>query len=309
MDKDKVIIEIFDDITSETFKDIYHKTLDLPDGTLVELVINSYGGQILDTISIIETLKRFNTKADICGFACSAAAILAISCDECSMSENASMLIHSAWSESGNSNDPGIQRCNELQLNIIHNRCPEFNPEAIKKDTWLTAEDCLNLHLIDNIYITDAIDYQATCKRYAAKLSNILFNNKEVKMPEEKLDEVVREVKEEAVDEIAENSTVSEDKPAENHDLVEVVEKLTEELNALKARVLALEEPADKPEDKPEAACEEKPIEEDPAQARINNIYNNIMKPQARVAIGTPKEVSKPVYKVDYKAFASYLKD
>ena len=124
-------------------------------------------------------------------------------------------------------------------------------------------------------------------------------------MPEEKLNEVVREVKEEAVDEIADNSTVTEDKPVENHDLVEVVEKLTEELNALKARVLALEEPADKPE----AACEDKPIEEDPTQARINNIYNNIMKPQARVAIGTPKEVSKPVYKVDYKAFASYLKD
>lgn len=307
MDKDKVVIEILDDIDTELYKRIRHLTNDLPDGATVKLIISSYGGMILTTISIIETLKRFHTKADICGFACSAAAILAISCDECSMSENASMLIHSAWSESGNSNDPGIQRCNELQLNIIHNRCPEFNPEAIKKDTWLSAEDCLNLHLIDNIYITDAIDYQATCKRYAAKLSNILYN-KEVKMPEEKLDEVVREVKEEAADEIAENSTVSEDKPAENHDLVEVVEKLTEELNALKARVLALEEPADKPEDKPEAVCEDKP-EEDPAQARINNIYNNIMKPQARVAIGTPKEVSKPVYKVDYKAFASYLKD
>ena len=307
METPSISIEILDDIDTELYKRIRHLTNDLPDGATVKLIISSYGGMILTTISIIETLKRFNTKADICGFACSAAAILAISCDECSMSENASMLIHSAWSESGNSNDPGIQRCNELQLNIIHNRCPEFNPEAIKKDTWLSAEDCLNLHLIDNIYITDAIDYQATCKRYAAKLSNILYN-KEVKMPEEKLNEVVREVKEEAVDELAENPTVSEDKPVENHDLVEVVEKLTEELNALKARVLALEEPADKPEDKPEAVCEDKP-EEDPAQARINNIYNNIMKPQARVAIGTPKEVSKPVYKVDYKAFASYLKD
>lgn len=293
-------LEIFDDITSKTFSDIFHKTQDLPDGAEVELIINSYGGLILDTISIIETLKRFHTKSNILGFACSAAAILAISCEECSMSENASMLIHSAWNDESDSDDPGIKRCNELQLSIIRKRCPDFDPVFkpgdVKTDVWLSAEDCLKLHLADNIYITDAIDYRALCRQYAAKLSNT-YLNKEIKMEEEKINEVVEEVKEE----VAEPEV-----PVEDHDLIEVIEKLTEELNALKARVVALEEVKEEKveeEEKIEAACEE-----DPDKERINNIYKNIMMPQARVAIGAPKAAAqKSINKVDYKSFASFI--
>lgn len=292
-------IEIYDDITAATFKNIMHQTENLKDGTEVELLISSYGGEILYCMSIIDALKRFHTKANIIGFACSAAAILAISCDECSMSENASMLLHSAWTDDDfDFDDPGIKRCNELQLNIIKTRCPDFNPKDIQKDTWLSAEDCLKRHLIDNIYNTDAIDYLATCKRYAAKLSNIYninaayySNNKKEIIMDEKVNEMIEEVKEEQLEEPAEEP--------ERHDLLEVVEKLTEELNALKARVLALEESKVK---------EEPTTEEEPEQERINNIYKNIMKPQARVAIGAPKAASQPVVnKVDYKAFKSFL--
>lgn len=297
--------EIFDDLTSETFSDIYHATQDLPDGATVELMINSYGGLILDTISIIETLKRFHTKANIIGFACSAAAILAISCDECVMSENASMLIHSAWSEMSDADDPGIKRCNELQLSIIKNRCPEFDPKDIQKDTWLSAEQCLKLNLVDNIYNNDSIDYLAICKRYAAKLSNI-YNinkpsvlNKENNMEETKVNEIVEDVKEEVAE---------QNMPVDDHDLIDVIEKLSEELNALKARVVALEEVKEEPvEEKVEA---EATCGDDPNKERINNIYKNIMMPQACVSIGAPKAaVQKRVNKVDYKAFKNFIND
>lgn len=296
--------EIFDDLTSETFSDIYHATQDLPDGATVELMINSYGGLILDTISIIETLKRFHTKANIIGFACSAAAILAISCDECVMSKNASMLVHSAWSEVSDADDPGIKRCNDLQLSIIKNRCPEFDPKDIQKDTWLSAEQCLKLNLVDNIYNNDSIDYLAICKRYAAKLSNIYnittpTSNKENNMEETKVNEIVEDVKEEVAEQNA---------PVDDHDLLDVVEKLTEELNALKARVVALEEvKEEKVEEKVEA---EATCGDDPNKERINNIYKNIMMPQACVSIGAPKAaVQKRVNKVDYKAFKNFIND
>lgn len=296
--------EIFDDLTSETFSDIYHATQDLPDGATVELIINSYGGLILDTISIIETLKRFHTKANIIGFACSAAAILAISCDECVMSKNASMLVHSAWSEVSDADDPGIKRCNELQLSIIKNRCPEFDPKDIQKDTWLSAEQCLKLNLVDNIYNNDSIDYLAICKRYAAKLSNI-YNittptyNKENDMEETKVNEIVEDVKEEVAE---------QNMPVDDHDLIDVIEKLSEELNALKARVVALEEvKEEKVEEKVEA---EATCGDDPNKERINNIYKNIMMPQACVSIGAPKAaVQKRVNKVDYKAFKNFIND
>ena len=301
---DAKTFEIFDDLTSETFSDIYHATRDLPDGATVELVINSYGGLLLDTISIIETLKRFHTKANVIGFACSAAAILAISCDECIMSENASMLVHSAWNEMSDADDPGIKRCNELQLSIIKNRCPEFDPKDIQKDTWLSAEECLKLNLVDNIYNTDSIDYLATCKRYAAKLSNIYnitkpTSNKENNMEDIKVNEIVEDVKEEVAE---------QNMPVDDHDLIDVIEKLTEELNALKARVVALEEvKEEKVEEKVEA---EATCGDDPNKERINNIYKNIMMPQACISIGAPKAAAqKRVNKVDYKAFKNFIND
>ena len=304
MEKSDVkVFEIFDDLTSETFSNIYHATQDLPDGATVELVINSYGGLILDTISIIETLKRFHTKANVIGFACSAAAILAISCDECIMSENASLLVHSAWNEMSDADDPGIKRCNELQLSIIKNRCPEFDPKDIQKDTWLSAEECLKLNLVDNIYNNDSIDYLATCKRYAAKLSNIYNmtnpSNKENNMEDIKVNEIVEDVKEDVAE---------QNMPVDDHDLIDVIEKLTEEVNALKARVVALEEVKEEPvEEKVEA---EATCGDDPNKERINNIYRNIMMPQACVSIGAPKAaVQKRVNKVDYKAFKNFIND
>lgn len=302
---DAKTFEIFDMISAETFKDIYQKTLDLPDGANVNLVIGSYGGEILPTISIIETLKRFHTHADIRGFACSAAAILAISCNECVMSENASMLLHSAWSELAKSNDPGIKRCNEVQLSIIRNRCPDFDSKNITKDNWLSAKECLKLNLVDNIYITDSFDYVAVCKRYAAKLSNI-YNiattsvlDKENNMEENKINEIVEDVKEEVAE---------QNMPVDDHDLIDVIEKLTEEVNALKARVVALEEvKEEKVEEKVEA---EATCGDDATKERINNIYRNIMMPQACVSIGAPKAaVQKRVNKVDYKAFKNFIND
>ena len=301
---DVKVFEIFDDLTSETFSDIYHATQDLPDGATVELIINSYGGLILDTISIIETLKRFHTKANIIGFACSAAAILAISCDECVMSKNASLLVHSAWNEMSDADDPGIKRCNELQLNIIKNRCPEFDPKDIQKDTWLSAEECLKLNLVDNIYNNDSIDYLAICKRYAAKLSNIYnittpTSNKENNMEDIKVNEIVEDVKEEVAE---------QNMPVDDHDLIDVIERLTEEVNALKARVVALEEVKEETvEEKVEA---EATCGDDATKERINNIYKNIMMPQACVSIGAPKAaVQKRVNKVDYKAFKNFIND
>ena len=296
--------EIFDQLTSDTFRNIYHETQDLPDGATVELMINSYGGLLLDTISIIETLKRFHTKANIIGFACSAAAILAISCDECIMSKNASMLVHSAWSEMSDADDPGIKHCNELQLSIIKKRCPEFNIKDVQKDTWLSAEQCLKLNLVDNIYNNEALDYLAICKRYAAQLSNIynlaaLTSNKENNMEENKVQEIVEDVKEEVAE---------QNMPVDDHDLIDVIEKLSEELNALKARVVALEEVKEEPvEEKVEA---EATCSDDPNRERINNIYKNIMMPQACVSIGAPKAaVQKRVNKVDYKAFKNFIID
>ena len=119
-------------------------------------------------------------------------------------------------------------------------------------------------------------------------------------MQDDKTNEVIEEVKEE----VKENQPI-EVTPEEKHDIIEVIEKLTEEVNALKARVNALETPADDvKEEEIQAECN------DPEQERINNIYRSIVAPQARVAIGSPKaSCEKVVHKVNYKAFKSFIND
>ena len=52
-------------------------------------------------------------------------------------------------------------------------------------------------------------------------------------MEDIKVNEIVEDVKEEVAEQNA---------PVDDHDLIDVIEKLTEEVNALKARVVALEE-------------------------------------------------------------------
>lgn len=309
-------IQIFDEITNETVKAIYDKTKDLAKGSEVELIIASYGGSLLDTVAIIEHLRQFKTHAIIMGFACSAAAILAISCNKVSMGPDASLMIHSAWSEVADDDDPGIKRCNEVQLNIIRRRVHNINNNILKTDTWLSAQQCLALGLIDNININEW--YNALSKKYAAKIKTIAAKyNGGIPMAEDlKLQEVLEEVKEEKLEAEAETAEKADEAAAEevveaeaeNHDLLEVVEKLTEKLNALEERICALEAPVEVVEEsKEEEIAAEAENEE---QERINAIYKNLARPQARISVGAPKaSTNKVVHKVDYKAFASFLND
>lgn len=326
MENQSITIELFSDITSQTLADIYNKTKDLEDGSHVELNICSYGGLILDTVGIIDILSRFKTTANIVGFAASAAAILALSCDVVTMSSLGSLMIHSAWSEMSDSDDPGIKRCNQVQLQIINKRCKAISDKTLKQDNWYNANECLKLGLIDNIQ-----DNSTIINAFYAKLKS------EVLPMDEKVQEVVENIKElvesgdvspetasDVVEELHEDvkveTPVAEEMPSEepakdDHDLLEVIEKLTEEVMNLKARVLALEdvgakEMVDEPtsvdeEVKAEVGCNES--EDEKVKARINYIYNSITMPQAVVA-NAPK-AKKVVQKVDYKTYKAFINE
>lgn len=304
-------LEFLDEIDSSTLKYVLDQTKGLADGSNVELIIGSYGGEILVAFGIIDLLKRFHTHAFIMGFACSAAAILAVSCEECTMYEHSSLMLHSAWCDDTDSDDPGIQRCNALQLEIINKRCPQYTAEMLKTDTWISAEQCLQLHLTDNIYIDDPVDYQAVAQKYAAKLNKISNRRK----PMADINEIIEEVKEEVIEEKpAVEETVEVEAPAENeepaeeevkHDLIEVIEKLSERVEELEARLKALEEPS-KDEEPKEMEAEEDEEPEDKDQERINNLYNSICKPCAVAPVACAS--AKPVVKKIRKGFEAFAK-
>ena len=323
-----VSINIFEDITPYTLSKVSSILESVKDGDNLELNIASYGGELLPTISIIDLIKSKNLKttANIVGFAASAAAILALSCDVVTMSSLGSLMIHSAWSEMSDSDDPGIKRCNQVQLQIINKRCKAISDKTLKQDNWYNANECLKLGLIDNIQ-----DNSAIINAFYAKLKS------EVLPMDEKVQEVVENIKElvesgnvspetasDVVEELHEDVNVGADKSAEtpvaeepaveepakdDHDLLEVIEKLTEEVMNLKARVLALEDVGTKEtvdeEPKAESNCGES--EDDKIKNRINNIYNSITMPQAVVA--TAPKAKNVVQKVDYKTYKAFINE
>ena len=317
-----VSINIFEDITPYTLSKVSSILESVKDGDNLELNIASYGGELLPTISIIDLIKSKNLKttANIVGFAASAAAILALSCDVVTMSSLGSLMIHSAWSEMSDSDDPGIKRCNQVQLQIINKRCKAISDKTLKQDNWYNANECLKLGLIDNIQ-----DNSAIINAFYAKLKS------EVLPMDEKVQEVVENIKElvesgdvspetasDVVEELHEDVKVGapvaeepavEEPAKDDHDLLEVIEKLTEEVMNLKARVLALEDVGTKEtvdeEVKAEIGCNES--EDDKIKNRINNIYNSITMPQAVVA--NARKAKNVVQKVDYKTYKAFINE
>ena len=330
-----VSINIFEDITPYTLSKVSNILESVKDGDDLELNIASYGGELLPAISIIDLIqsKHLKTTANIVGFAASAAAILALSCDVVTMSSLGSLMIHSAWSELHEDDDPGIKRCNQVQLQIINKRCKAINDKTLKQDHWYNAYDCLELGLIDKIQNDSTI-----INAFYAKVRS------EVLPMDEKVQEVVENIKElvesgdvsletasDVVEELSEDSgklhedvkvetpVAAEEAPVEekpnDHDLLEVIEKLTEEVMNLKARVLALEDVGTKEtvdestsvdeEVKAESSCGES--DDEKIKNRINNIYNSITMPQAVVA-NAPK-AKNVVHKVDYKTYKAFINE
>lgn len=324
-----VSINIFEDITPYTLSKISSILENVDNGDDLELNIASYGGEILPTISIIDLIKSkdLKTTANIVGFAASAAAILALSCDVVTMSSLGSLMIHSAWSDMTDSDDPGIKRCNQVQLQIINKRCKAISDKTLKQDNWYNANECLKLGLIDNIQ-----DNSTIINAFYAKLKS------EVLPMDEKVQEVIENIKElvesgdvspetasDVVEELHEDVKVetpvaeelsgdSKEMPTEepvkdDHDLLEVIEKLTEEVMNLKSRVLALEGVNVKETVDEEVKAESNggASEDEKIKNRINNIYNSITMPQAVVA-NAPK-AKNVVHKVDYKTYKAFINE
>ena len=317
-----VSINIFEDITPYTLSKVSSILESVKDCDDLELNIASYGGELLPAISIIDLIqsKHLKTTANIVGFAASAAAILALSCDVVTMSSLGSLMIHSAWSEMSDSDDPGIRRCNQVQLQIINKRCKAINDKTLKQDHWYSAYDCLELGLIDKIQNDSTIinAFYAKLKSEVLpmdeKVQEVVENIKELVESGDVSPETASDVVEELHEDVKVETPVAEEMPTEepakdDHDLLEVIEKLTEEVMNLKARVLALEDVDTKEmvdeEPKAEVGCSES--EDDKIKNRINNIYNSITMPQAVIA-NAPK-AKNVVQKVDYKTYKAFINE
>lgn len=151
----------------------------------VNLYINSTGGSVKEALGIYNVLQRCPATviAYIDGYACSAASVIAMAASKVIMPRNTAMMIHNARMEAyGNpselrkaADDLDVINLAAIQSYTMHagdRLTPDKLQEMLDAETWLTAEQCLECGLADELgnaeVSTDAALSQFTAAAQAA---------------------------------------------------------------------------------------------------------------------------------------------
>lgn len=129
----------------------------------VELHLNSYGGSVFASVSIFNYLRTLNKSITVIidGLAASGASLIAMSGKKLVMPKNTTMMIHRASSYAwGNCNDlrtvaDTLEKLDNATVFETYRAkfkgSDEELKELIDKETWLSAEDCFNAGLCDEV--------------------------------------------------------------------------------------------------------------------------------------------------------------
>ena len=129
----------------------------------INLVLSSYGGDVYAMLGTIDYFKTLPVKVNThCVGACMSAAAVILACGtgKRTMSENSTVMVHEGSAfEAGKTSDvlKGADHLKKLQSNInrilgeVTGKDQEFWEEVSRQDTYLTAEECLDYGIIDEI--------------------------------------------------------------------------------------------------------------------------------------------------------------
>lgn len=158
--------EIESDTSAEHFR---QELAQYPNASEIEIYINSYGGEVFEGTAIYNQLKRHpaHKTVFIDGFACSIASVIAMAGDEIVMPRNTLMMIHNMWM--GAVGNAAALRKAADDLDVINaagrqayllkagdKLTEEKLTELMDAETWLTAQDCIDLGLADRFADTEA---------------------------------------------------------------------------------------------------------------------------------------------------------
>lgn len=276
----------------------------------VNLYINSVGGSVSDGLCIASMIKRNSAKFTgiVDGMACSIASVILDSCDVVKMYSNTMQMIHNASVGGfffGNASDFRKQAedldkitasLRQTYLDKAGDKLTEEKLiELMNNESWLSAQECYDLGLCDEILQSNKMVAKID-KKFANIYSNVpdyLLNqtDKEVDNVDDIKNEVIEEeIKDEVVDdtdvvienEVVENEVTDEDAEntideAENNEEVIVEDKdakiaeLTAKVEDYTNKILALNDKISemqKTVDLYNAIQEEKSIQE--KQNKIN---------------------------------------
>lgn len=157
----------------------------LEDVEVIDLHINSGGGDVFEAAAIYNMLKRHKARIEVHvdGLAASAASVIAMAGDKITMPRNSMMMIHNMWTIiMGNHNDlrKAADEAEKISNSTVKqaylNRNPDLDEQKLTQmlddETWLTADEALDLGLIDEV-VTAAPVAASLSKNMAARYNNV----------------------------------------------------------------------------------------------------------------------------------------
>lgn len=189
----EVDIQIYGDITSWDWyeSDVSSYTLSKQieglECDVINVYINSYGGEVAEGLAIYNQLKRHKAKIKtVCdGFACSAASVIFMAGDERVMSTASLLMIHNAWTwASGNAKDlrkqaDDLDTITQASINAYMqevNITEEELKQMLDNETWIAPAEALEKGFITTI--TNEKDAEQVSQSVKKSLINMIVNSK-----------------------------------------------------------------------------------------------------------------------------------
>lgn len=194
-------IDIYGDITSWEWleSDVSSYTLAKEieglDVDVINVYINSYGGEVAEGLAIYNQLKRHKAKIKTYddGFACSAASVIFMAGDERIMANSSLLMIHNVWMyTAGNANQlrkqaDVLDTITQASINAYMN-CVNITEDELKEmldnETWIAPADALEMGFATSI-VNDNTNKNAnqSVKKHLSEM--ILKYQKEIEKPDE----------------------------------------------------------------------------------------------------------------------------
>lgn len=233
-------------------------------GDHITIEMMSHGGLVFCGLAIAQMIDMYRNAGPCVRFTCnvfgisaSAAADVALACDEIYMAREAVLMVHGAYGGT----DEGIKLANERQLALIKSKLPDFEPSELESDNWLDAKTCVESGLAKGFISTESVS--AASAKVAAKYNHL--SNGRGTMSELKEKAAVAAVKAEAP--CNEEEKNQEQPKAEDASAVDVLEQIVQRLDEIEHRLGVLEGEGKKADDEAE-------IENgDQIAARLNGLY------------------------------------